>query len=195
MYSFSYFEPVCCSMSSSNCCFLTCIQISQEADQVVWYSHLFQNFPGNINLLKVTKSPNLLKILCSVWYDWKESHWVSEEETCKYKKCWREDSCIDQEAAHFLSKRGYTGKCSLCRKQIWLWTFQKRTLWPRAQIAVISAICITLSLCKHCPKSFKYISSFNPHYPHKIDYYFSSHFFRGRKWETHLETYRSIVSQ
>ena len=28
-----------------NCCFLTCIQISQEADQVVWYSHLFQNFP------------------------------------------------------------------------------------------------------------------------------------------------------
>src|SRR5574340_650889 len=31
-------------MSSSNYCFLTCIQISQEADQVVWYSHLFQNF-------------------------------------------------------------------------------------------------------------------------------------------------------
>jgi len=32
-------------MSSSNCCFLTCMQISQEAGQVVWYSHLFQNFP------------------------------------------------------------------------------------------------------------------------------------------------------
>ena len=32
-------------MSSSNCCFLTFIQISQEADQVVWNSHLFQNFP------------------------------------------------------------------------------------------------------------------------------------------------------
>ena len=31
-------------MFSSNCCFLTCIQISQEAGQVVWYSHLFQNF-------------------------------------------------------------------------------------------------------------------------------------------------------
>ena len=45
MYSFSYLEPVCCSMSSSNCCFLTCIQISQGADQVVWYFHLFQNFP------------------------------------------------------------------------------------------------------------------------------------------------------
>ena len=45
MYSFSYLEPVCCSMSSSNCCFLTCIQVSQEAGQVVLYSHLFQNFP------------------------------------------------------------------------------------------------------------------------------------------------------
>ena len=45
MYSFSYWEPVCCFMSSSNCCFLTCIQVSQEACQVVWYSNLFQNFP------------------------------------------------------------------------------------------------------------------------------------------------------
>ena len=32
-------------MSSSNCCFLTCIQVSQEAGKVVWYSHLLQNFP------------------------------------------------------------------------------------------------------------------------------------------------------
>ena len=32
-------------MSSFNCCFLTCIQVSQEAGQVVWYSHLFQDFP------------------------------------------------------------------------------------------------------------------------------------------------------
>ena len=32
-------------MSSSNCCFLTCIQASQEADKVVWYSHLLKNFP------------------------------------------------------------------------------------------------------------------------------------------------------
>ena len=32
-------------MSSSNCCFLACIQVSQQVGQVVWYSHLFQNFP------------------------------------------------------------------------------------------------------------------------------------------------------
>ena len=45
MYSFPNLEPVHCSMSSSNCCFLTCIQVSQEADKVVWYSHLFKNYP------------------------------------------------------------------------------------------------------------------------------------------------------
>ena len=44
MYSFPNLEQVCCSMSSSNCCFLTCIQISQEAGQVVWYFHLFKYF-------------------------------------------------------------------------------------------------------------------------------------------------------
>ena len=44
MYSFPDLEPVCCSKSSSNCCFLACIQISQEAGQVIWYSHLLKNF-------------------------------------------------------------------------------------------------------------------------------------------------------
>ena len=38
-------EPVCCSISGSNCYFLTWVQISQKAGQVVWYSQLFQNFP------------------------------------------------------------------------------------------------------------------------------------------------------
>ena len=31
-------------MSSFNCCFLTCIQVSQEAGKMVWYSHLLKNF-------------------------------------------------------------------------------------------------------------------------------------------------------
>ena len=43
--SFPNLETVCCSMSSSNYCFLTCIQISQKAGRVIWYSHLFKNFP------------------------------------------------------------------------------------------------------------------------------------------------------
>ena len=49
MYSLHYLEPVYCSMSSSNCCFLTCIQIAQ----VVWDSHLFQNFPQFVVIHKV----------------------------------------------------------------------------------------------------------------------------------------------
>ena len=42
MYSIPYLESVYCSMSSSNCCFLTCIQISQKAGQVVWYSKIWK---------------------------------------------------------------------------------------------------------------------------------------------------------
>jgi len=45
LFVFLFFLRVGCSMSSSNCYLLTCIQISQEVGQVVWYSHFFQNFP------------------------------------------------------------------------------------------------------------------------------------------------------
>ena len=45
MYSSPNLEPVRCPVSGSDCCFLTCIQISQGAGQVAWYSHLFKNFP------------------------------------------------------------------------------------------------------------------------------------------------------
>ena len=38
-------EPVYCSMSGSDYCFLTYIQVSQEAGKVVWFHHLFKNFP------------------------------------------------------------------------------------------------------------------------------------------------------
>ena len=70
MYSFPDLELVCCSMSSSNCCFLTCIQISQEACQVVQYSHLFKNFPQFvvIHTVKgfgvVNKAEVFLELLC-----------------------------------------------------------------------------------------------------------------------------------
>ena len=62
-------EPVC-SMSTSNCCFLTCIHISQEAGQVVWYSHLLQNFPQFvlIHMVKgfalVNKADVFLELSC-----------------------------------------------------------------------------------------------------------------------------------
>ena len=45
MYSVSYLEPFCYSMSSSNCCFLTCISVSQEAGQVVCLFPSLSEFP------------------------------------------------------------------------------------------------------------------------------------------------------
>ena len=53
MYSFPDLETVRHSMSSSNCCFLTCIQIPQEAGKVIWYSHLLKNFPQFIVICTV----------------------------------------------------------------------------------------------------------------------------------------------
>ena len=52
-YSFPNLEPIGCSMSSSNFCFLTCIQVSQETDKVVWYSHLLKNFPQFVVIHRV----------------------------------------------------------------------------------------------------------------------------------------------
>ena len=43
-YFFSNLEPIRCSMSGSNCCFLTCIQVSQETGRVVWYFYLLKDF-------------------------------------------------------------------------------------------------------------------------------------------------------
>ena len=45
MCLFPNLESVRCHMSSSHCCSLTCIQISQQTGKVVWCSHLFKNFP------------------------------------------------------------------------------------------------------------------------------------------------------
>ena len=72
MYSFFYLEPICCSMSSSNCFFLKCLQISQQAGQVVWYSHLLKNFPQFIvvhtvkgfNIVNKTEIDVFLELSC-----------------------------------------------------------------------------------------------------------------------------------
>ena len=44
-YSFPNFEPVHFSTTNSNSYFVTCIEVSQQTGEVVWYSHLFKNFP------------------------------------------------------------------------------------------------------------------------------------------------------
>ena len=51
--SFPNFVPVSCSMSGSNCCFMTHIQVSQKTGKVVWYSHLFKNFLNSFLILCV----------------------------------------------------------------------------------------------------------------------------------------------
>ena len=51
--SFPSLEPARCSMSGSNCFFLTCIQISQETGQVVWYSQPFKNIPQFVVIFTV----------------------------------------------------------------------------------------------------------------------------------------------
>ena len=53
MYPFPDLKPVCCSMSSSNYCFLTCIQVSQEVGKVVCYSHHFKNFPQCVLIQRI----------------------------------------------------------------------------------------------------------------------------------------------
>ena len=41
MYPFPNLEPVGCSMFSSNCCFWTCMQVSQEAGKLVWNQTIY----------------------------------------------------------------------------------------------------------------------------------------------------------
>ena len=40
-------------MSGSDCCFLACMQLSQEAGKVVWCSHLLKNFPQFVGFHRV----------------------------------------------------------------------------------------------------------------------------------------------
>ena len=59
MYSFPNLEQVSCSISSSYCCFLTCLQVSQEVGKVVWYSRFFKNFQQFV-VIHIVKSFSVL---------------------------------------------------------------------------------------------------------------------------------------
>ena len=65
MYFFPNLEPDHCSMSSSNCCFFTCVHISQEAGKVVRYSHLLKKGFGIVNKAEV----DVFLELCCFYYD------------------------------------------------------------------------------------------------------------------------------
>ena len=70
-------------MSSSNCCFLTCIQISQEASQVVWYSHLFKNFPQFVVIHTVKDFCIVNKAEIDVFLEFLHFQWSNQ--------CWQFD--------------------------------------------------------------------------------------------------------
>ena len=62
-------------MSYSNCCFLTCIQLSQEAGEVFWYSHLFNNFLQFVAIYTVKGFSVVNEIEVDVFFtigDWNE---------------------------------------------------------------------------------------------------------------------------
>ena len=48
-------------MFGSNCCFLACIPLSQETGMVVWYSHLFKNFPQFV-VIHTVKDFNIVNV-------------------------------------------------------------------------------------------------------------------------------------
>ena len=109
LHSFLNLEPISYSMSGSNCCFLTCIQVSQERDKVVWYSDLFKNFPqfAVIHTVKgfsiIKEADVFLKFPCFLYdptnvssssfsksslYIWKFSVNVPLKTSVIYFSCW-----------------------------------------------------------------------------------------------------------
>ena len=105
MCSFTNLDAVHCSIPSSNCCFLTCTQISQEAGKVVWYSHLFKNFPQSVVIhrdkgLSVVNEAEVNGFLefSGFFYD-------------------------PADAANFIS-----GSCAFCKSRLNIWKFSVRIL-------------------------------------------------------------------
>ena len=82
MHSFLNFEPVCCSMSSSKCCFLTCIQVSQETGIVVCIP-VSKNFPQFVVIYTVkgfsivNEANDFLEFPCFFYVALYVGNWIS----------------------------------------------------------------------------------------------------------------------
>ena len=144
-------------MSSFNCCFLTCIQISQEAGQVVWYSHLLKNFPqfivihtvkgfGIVNKaiksIKQGDPTNLFWRRSALGFLWRECCWGWSSSTlatlCEELTHWKRLWCWKGlEAEGEGDGRGWDGwMASLTRwtwvsvnSGSWWWTRRPGVLW------------------------------------------------------------------
>ena len=91
-------------MSSYNSCFLSCIQVSQEASQVVWYSHLLKNFPLFI-VIHTVKGFGIVRVPDELWT---EVHDIEQETGIKIipkkKKC-KKAKWLSEEALQIALKR------------------------------------------------------------------------------------------
>ena len=127
-------------MSSSNCCFLTCIQISQEAGQVVSYSYLFQNFPvcwalgfdyvystilnmyvyihTHIHVESIRKLTLLgLQNHCSCWLQ----PWNSKT-LASWKKSYDQPRQHIKKLRHYLANKGpFSQSYGFSSSHIWMW--------------------------------------------------------------------------
>ena len=131
-----HLEPACCSMSSSNCCFLTYIQISQEAGKVVWYSHLFKNFPQFVvstqSRIARRSSQSILKEI-SPGVHWKDWCWSWNSNTlatsCEELTHWKRPWCWEGLGAGGEGDdRGWDGWMASPTQWTWVWV-NSGSLW------------------------------------------------------------------
>ena len=96
-------------MSCSHCCFLTCMQVSQEAGKAVWYSHLLKNFPQFV-VIHIVKS-------CSV---------VSEAEGDVFL----EFTCFFNDPADIGNL--ISGSSAFSKPSLYIWKFSVQVLLKRS---------------------------------------------------------------
>ena len=105
MCAFPNLEPVHCSMSNSNWCFSTCIQVSQEADKVVWYSHLFQKFSTVCCDPQVKVFVWITKNCGKFWKRWEyQTTWPASWEICMQVKKQQLELDMEQQTGSKLGK-------------------------------------------------------------------------------------------
>ena len=103
-YSVHNSEPVHCSMSNSNCCFLTCRHVSQNLGKVVWYSYLFKNCPQFV-VIHTVKGFSI----------------VNEAEGFLEFSCFFYDP---MDVGNLIS-----GSFAFAKSSLYLWKFPVHTLW------------------------------------------------------------------
>ena len=116
-------------MSSSDCCFLSCIQISQEAGEVVWYSHLFQNFP-QFTVIHTVKGFGIVK--------------KAEIDVFLELSCFHHDPA---DVGNLIS-----GSSAFSKSSLNIWKFMVHILWSLACriLSITLLTCEMSSIVWHC---------------------------------------------